>query len=603
MSRLGRFGQRIGAVAVTVMLSAGTAGALDEVVFSVPPGTDNALAKSLRGASAVRAAQLDGTTDAQDIFAAARAEYGRILGALYAQGYYSGVINVRIDGREAAEIAPLDAPSVISKVQISVDPGPRFAFGALRVAPLTPRTELPEGFRQGLPAESGQVSAAAQAGVEGWREAGHAKAAVTGQDIVADHARRTLAADMAIDPGPKLRFGKLTVVGQERMRLRRIVKIAGLPEGETYSPLELQRVATRLRRTGVFRSVTLTEDEAVTRPDLLGITATVVEEKLRRYTFGGELSSLDGVTLNAAWLHRNLLKGGERFRIAGEIAQIGAQSSGTDYSLGVTYDRPATLGPDVAGTVKLEIAHLDEEDYTSDTATAGVGLTWYKTEKLTARLGLQYTFARVEDVTGQTTYRNLSLPLGVTRDSRDKPLDARKGTYIDAEIKPFLGFGTTDSGVRIKADGRIFRSFGNDDRVTLAARVQVGAVLGASLLGTPRADLFYSGGGGTVRGQPYQSLGVSVLSDDFQTGGQAFLGASVEARVRVTDRIGVVGFYDWGHVGGLDFFDDLGGSHSGAGLGLRYDTGFGPIRLDLAAPVSGDTGKGVQVYVGIGQAF
>ena len=154
--------------------------------------------------------------------------------------------------------------------------------------------------------------------------------------------------------------------------------------------------------------------------------------------------------------------------------------------------------------------------------------------------------------------------------------------------------------MRIKADGRIFRSFGNDDRVTLAARVQVGAVLGASLLGTPRADLFYSGGGGTVRGQPYQSLGVSVLRADFQTGGQAFLGASVEARVRVTDRIGVVGFYDWGHVGGLDFFDDLGGSHSGAGLGLRYDTGFGPIRLDLAAPVSGDTGKGVQVYVGIG---
>ena len=603
MSRLGRFGQRIGAVAVTVMLSAGTAGALDEVVFSVPPGTDSALEKSLRGASAVRAAQLDGTTDAQDIFAAARAEYGRILGALYAQGYYSGVINVRIDGREAAEIAPLDAPSVISKVQVSVDPGPRFSFGALRVAPLAPRTELPEGFRQGLPAESGQVSAAAQAGVLGWREAGHAKAAVTAQDIVADHARRTLAADLAIDPGPKLRFGKLTVVGQERMRLRRIVKIAGLPEGETYSPLELQRVATRLRRTGVFRSVTLTEDEAITRPDLLGITATVVEEKLRRCTFGGELSSLDGVTLNAAWLHRNLLKGGERFRIAGEIAQIGAQSSGTDYSLGVTYDRPATLGPDVAGTVKLEIAHLDEEDYTSDTATAGVGLTWYKTEKLTARLGLQYTFARVEDVTGQTTYRNLSLPLGVTRDSRDKPLDARKGTYIDAEIKPFLGFGTTDSGVRIKADGRIFRSFGNDDRVTLAARVQVGAVLGASLLGTPRADLFYSGGGGTVRGQPYQSLGVSVLRADFQTGGQAFLGASVEARVRVTDRIGVVGFYDWGHVGGLDFFDDLGGSHSGAGLGLRYDTGFGPIRLDLAAPVSGDTGKGVQVYVGIGQAF
>jgi translocation and assembly module TamA len=600
---LGRVGSRVGAFVLTILLSAGTAGALDDVVFQVAPGTEDDLVKALRSASAVRAARAEGTTDALDIFAAARAEYSRLLGALYASGHYSGVISVRIDGREAADIAPLDAPSVISRVEVNVDPGPQFTFGTARVAPVARGTELPEGFGAGLPAESGQVSAAAQAGVDGWRNIGHAKAAVRSQDIVADHARRTLAADLALDPGPRLRFGPLTVTGYERMRLRRIVKIAGLPEGEVYDPRELERVAARLRRTGVFRSVTLTEADAITRPDLLGITATVVEEKLRRYTFGGELSSLDGVTLRAAWLHRNLMGGGERFRIAGEIAQIGAQSSGVDYSLGVTLDRPATFGADVTATAHLEIAHLDEEDYISDTAKAGIGLTWYKSEKLTGRLGLQYTYAKVDDVTGDYTYRNLSLPVGILWDNRDKPLDARRGTYLDAEVKPFLGFGTTDSGLRVKADGRAYRSFGTDDRVTFAARLQVGAVFGSTLLGTPRADLFYSGGGGTVRGQPYQSLGVSILRDDFKIGGQAFLGASVEARVRVTEKIGVVGFVDWGHVGGLDFFDDLGGSHAGAGIGLRYDTGFGPIRLDLAAPVSGDTGEGAQIYIGIGQAF
>ena len=46
-----------------------------------------------------------------------------------------------------------------------------------------------------------------------------------------------------------------------------------------------------------------------------------------------------------------------------------------------------------------------------------------------------------------------------------------------------------------------------------------------------------------------------------------------------------------------------GGGHSGAGLGLRYDTPVGPIRLDVATPVGGNTGDGVQVYVGLGQAF
>ncbi|MGQ0564100.1 MAG: autotransporter assembly complex protein TamA [Gemmobacter sp.] len=599
---LGRFGGRIGAIALTLVLSAGTGGALDEVSFDVAEGTDDDLVQTLRDASAIRAAEAEGTTEAQDIFAAARAEYGRLLGALYASGHYSGVISVRIDGREAADIAPLNAPAAISRVEVRVDPGPAFTFGAARIAPVAPGTDLPGGYRAGDPALSGKVTAAAQAGVDGWRAVGHAKAAVTSQDIVADHARRTLAADLGLNPGPRLRFGPLTVVGHERMRLRRIVKIAGLPQGRVFDPRELDRVATRLRRTGVFRSVTLTEDDRITPPDLLGITATVVEEKLRRYTFGGELSSLDGVTLRAAWLHRNLLGGGERLRISGEIAQIGAQTSGADYALGVTLDRPATLGPDVAATARLDIAHLAEEDYTSDKASAGIGFTWYRSERLTARIGLQYTFEDVEDASGDYRFRNLSLPLGVLWDDRDKPLDARRGTYLDAEVKPFLGFGTTGSGLRVRADGRAYRSLGERDRVTFAGRLQVGAVLGPDLLETPRADLFYSGGGGSVRGQPYQSLGVQ-LTDDLKIGGQAFLAASVEARVRVSRRIGVVGFIDWGHVGALDFFDDAGDSHAGAGLGLRYDTGFGPIRLDVAAPVSGDTGKGAQVYIGIGQAF
>ena len=79
--------------------------------------------------------------------------------------------------------------------------------------------------------------------------------------------------------------------------------------------------------------------------------------------------------------------------------------------------------------------------------------------------------------------------------------------------------------------------------------------------------------------------------------------ASAEVRARVTPKIGVVGFVDAGYVGATDFAGGDGDWHSGAGLGLRYDTGFGPIRLDVATPVGGDTGDGVQVYVGIGQSF
>jgi translocation and assembly module TamA len=104
-----------------------------------------------------------------------------------------------------------------------------------------------------------------------------------------------------------------------------------------------------------------------------------------------------------------------------------------------------------------------------------------------------------------------------------------------------------------------------------------------------------------VRGQSYKSLKVD-LGGGVSSGGRSYLGLSAEARVRVGKKISLVGFYDYGAIGAGSMPGD-GGSHSGAGLGLRYDTPLGPIRLDVAAPVSGGSGGAVQVYVGIGQAF
>ena len=79
--------------------------------------------------------------------------------------------------------------------------------------------------------------------------------------------------------------------------------------------------------------------------------------------------------------------------------------------------------------------------------------------------------------------------------------------------------------------------------------------------------------------------------------------ATLEARAKVTDKIGVVGFVDWGSIGLDGFSGGFSDSHAGAGLGLRYETGLGPIRLDVASPISGTTGDGVQIYVGLGQSF
>lgn len=581
------------------------AAALDRLDFQVATANED-LTDALRDASLLVSQQAQDQTNPQDLFAAARADYGRLLNALYARGHYSAVITIRIDGREAADIPSLDAPTAISQISVAVDPGPLFRFSQARIAPLAPETVLPPDFRVGQPAQSGAVGDALDTSIRAWRDAGHAKAVSASEDIVADHANATLAADLRLNPGPKLRFGSLTVEGEARMRERRIRKIAGLPEGEVFSERELDRAATRLRRTGIFSSVSLAEDDRITAPDLLGITATVVEQKPRRYSIGAEIASLDGLALTGYWLHRNLYGGGERLKIDGNITNIGAGSSGVDYDLGITLDRPATLTPDTTAGLTLGLSHLDEIDYYADTVEVGLAFSHIFSETLTARAGITYDFQRGRDPGGEFEFRNLSLPIGVTWDRRDSQTDATNGFYLDAELKPFLGFGTTDSGGRMTFDGRAYRSLGEPGRIVLAARAQAGAIVGADLLDTPRDELFFSGGGGTVRGQPYRSLGLAItrgFGPEFLIGGTYFLAGSAEVRAKVTDRIGVVGFVDAGRIGAEGFFDDIGDWHAGAGLGLRYDTGFGPIRLDVAAPVGGNTGDGVQIYIGLGQSF
>jgi translocation and assembly module TamA len=579
------------------------AGALERLEFRVPGGSDD-LVMALRGASLLITSEADGQKDAQDLFAAARADYGKLLGALYAAGHYSGVISILIDGQEAAGIAPMDAPGRIDVVEVVVQPGPAFRFSEAQIAPLARGTDLPRGFAVGQSAVSGVVRDASVAGIDGWRAQGHAKAAVAGQEVTANHADATLAARIELEPGPQLRFGPLVVVGAEQVRERRVVNIAGLPGGEVFSPMELRRATERLRRSGVFRSVTLTEGE-VMAPDLLPITATVMEEKPRRYSLGAEIASAEGLSLTGYWLHRNLMGGAERLRVDGEVTNIGARTSGIDWTLGVTLERPATFTPDTTVGIEAEVGHLDQEDYFANLATIGINATHYFSETVTGQVGLSYDYAEGRDQLSGFLFRNVSIPVGVTLDRRNNKTDATGGWYLNAEVKPFFGFGTTGSGVRSTVDGRGYLGFGAEDRFVLAGRVQLGAVMGPALSETPRDDLFYSGGGGTVRGQPYQSLGVQLRrgSTDTKIGGSHFLGAQLEARAMVTERIGVVGFYDLGRIDVGGFLGDAGDWHSGAGFGVRYNTGFGPIRLDVAAPVGGNTGDGVQIYVGLGQAF
>ncbi|ALG92069.1 MULTISPECIES: autotransporter assembly complex protein TamA [Actibacterium] len=595
-------GRGFGRCAVAIVIAGWAGMASGTEVRLTVSGAGQGLEGDLRAASLVVSTAEDEKANPQDLLSAARADYARLVGVLYGAGYYSPVVHIIVDGAEAAVIPPYGAPARIDTIALSVTTGPRFAFSRARLAPLAPGTELPEAFAAGKTAESGVIVDAVTAGIDGWRAQGHAKAAPAGQSLVADHATNTLDADIRLAPGPRLTFGRLTLSGTTRMREERVRAIAGLPSGETFSPDALERSATRLRRSGVFRSVTLNE-AATPGPDgTLDIEAALVDDKKRRLGVGAELSSLEGLRLSTFWLHRNLMRGGERLRIDAEAGGIGGESGGTDYRLGANITRPATFGPDTSLSVFGNLEELDEPEYFEHKFEFGFGLSRQISDDLTVGAGVTYRYSEVEDALGDRSFNHITFPLFATRDKRDDRLNASNGTYVHLAATPFVGIDNSTSGAQIVADTRVYRGFGADDRTVLAARVQLGSVVGASTGEVPPDILFFSGGGGTVRGQPYQSLGVDLPSGD-TIGGRGFLGLSTELRVGVTESIGVVGFADAGYVGPDSWPGGSGDWHTGAGLGLRYDTGIGPIRFDIAAPVSGSTGDGVQFYIGIGQAF
>lgn len=538
---------------------------------------------------------------AQDLIAAARADYQRIIAGLYSEGYYGGTVSIRIDGREAASIAPLDAPETVGAISIEVNAGQRFTFGQVSVAPLADGTVLPDGFAAGQTARSGEVKAAVAAAVAAWRAEGHAKAAPTSQQITARHSEAELNVAVGIDAGPQVSFGPLTVSGNEDVRTDAITRIVGYRQGTVFSPDEAEKLADRLRRTGAFSSVAVIEGDT-----LIGTSMPIelqVSEKLpRRLGYGVEMSTVDGLTLSGYWMHRNMLGGAQRLRVDGIVSGIAGETGGIDYGTTVTYAYPRPFSIDTEAVATLALEHEDEPDYKLDQLTGSVIVTRLFSDNRAIEGGIGFVTAESEDANGIREYTLLTLPMAGTVDRRDSTLNPKNGHYASLDLTPFVGFGDAGTGGRLYFDGRYYRSVGTDDNVTFALRGQLGSVMGVSIAEAPTDYLFYSGGGDSVRGEGYKSLGYTTGGQT--TGGRSFAAISAETRIDVTPSIGMVGFVDAGFIGGGSVPFDDGEWQSGAGLGLRYNTGIGPIRLDLATPTSGDgAGQSINLYVGIGQAF
>ncbi|WP_353311929.1 BamA/TamA family outer membrane protein [Shimia sp. NS0008-38b] len=571
-----------------------------EVSFKTNGG-DETLQERLSGASLLTAAKEDGTTGGQDIVAAAQSDYKRMVSVLYGQGYFSPEISIRVNGQEAADISPFAEIKTVSQVVVDITPGRRFLFGKTQIAPLAPETEIPEEFAPKAPAKLSAIEDAARAGIDGWRNQGHAKANVADQSITADHRNAALNVDVELNPGPKLTFGELKYRDQSKVRPERVAEIADLPTGTEFSPQTVSQVSARLRRTETFRTVDLREAAEPNPDGSLDMELALVDNAPRRFGFGAELESRDGLSLSAFWMHRNLRGGAENLRFDASVENLGAQTSGVNYRFGTLYTRPATFSSNTALIIGAELKQEDEDLYFLRQLGGTIGFKRIHSDRFETSLSLAGFISDVDDNFGERHFKAIGLTSTTKLDRRDNISNPTRGYYVEATAFPYAGGGDAQSALYLEGDLRGYRGFGNDNGVIAAGRFQVGSIIGPSLSSTPPDLLFYTGGGGTVRGQPYQSNFVNVNGID--SGGLSYLALSGELRVKINDLFSTVAFYDAGFVGETADFTSDGNWHAGAGLGVRYNTGFGPLRLDLGLPVSGSTGEGVQLYIGIGHTY
>lgn len=593
-------------------------GVIDPLAYSVElqvTGGNAAVEEAVKNASSLWSGRDEPASGATGLLVMARGDYRRILAALYSEGYYGGSIAILVDGREAAELAADAALSGTPEVLIRVEAGPQFRFRTAEIVnpappPATSDDDVEDpaarGYAPGEVARSEAVLRAERLAREAWRQQGHAKAEAAERRVVADHPSDSIEARIVMRPGPRAAYGEVGVRGARRMNPAFVARQTGLKPGQEYDPDDLERARERLARLEVFRSLRLEEAEDIGDDGLLPIDVVVEERPLRRIGAGASYSTVDGAGIEAYWLHRNLFGQAERLRFdmrLGGIATTEVDPEEYDYELSGAFLKPGVFTPDTDFLFNLKGERSDLERYRETSVRGESGFRHIFSEDLSGRALVNAERAEFEDDLGIRRFTTLGLETGLLYDSRDSKTDPTGGLYGDLVAEPFYEFDFDNAAFKLTAEARGYLGFGAENRLVAAARVKAGSLVGPSSQETPPDRLYFAGGGGSVRGYPYRGIGVETGTGE-TVGGRSLIEGSLELRARITESFGLVGFVDAGYVSrdslpGLD--EDLLVS---AGLGIRYYTSLGPLRLDVALPLDprpGDPDYGL--YVGIGQAF
>jgi translocation and assembly module TamA len=522
------------------------------------------------------------------------------IAVLRSEGYYAYVVE--------PDVGEGDTPRPV----VRITPGPRFVIASPAIAWAGTAPDLAAaqaagsalGPLAGRPGRAAEVVSAEGRAVAAVQKHGYADASAQPREVVVDHADHTVRPTYHLATGQLVRLDGLELVTKGRTDAHWLQGLAPWKAGQPYDPEAVAELERRLLDAGVYDSVTvaLAPADKATPDGLRPVVVSLAERKRRTIELGASYGTTEGLGLDARWTRYNLLGRADTLALLGRLSNI-------DSRVGVTLTLPHWRKPAQTLTSNAAVykIHTDAYDETGVGVRSDLQRRFGKTSYLT--FGASADFSRTEairigsltplgrDIFAVGTLADLAL------DRSDDPLDPRRGWRVSARAEPTVLFGQgVLPYVKVQAQGSYYLPIGAQARTVLAARVHLGSILNATTPDIPASRRFYAGGGGSVRGFSYQAVGPR-LADNTPQGGVSLLETSVEIRHELTRKWGVVAFVDTGSVG-VDKFPGPGNLSVGAGVGVRYNLGFGPIRVDVATPLNPRQGDPpVQIYVSIGQSF
>ncbi len=419
--------------------------------------------------------------------------------------------------------------------------------------------------------------------------------------VEVNRGNRSAAIELAWEAGPRYRYGKVKFEGSQ-FNDGFLDRYVPFKSGDYFSQEQLLELQQALNGADYFAVVNVLPDVDEAKGGVLDVTVQLAPAKRTIYTGGPFIGTDTGFGVRGGIEKRWINRRGHKWKNELVAAQRLTTLS-TLYSIPMpgTNQRSFNFGANFR----------DADTKTSQSRTlelvANETRQWHGWVRTVGAHALTGTFTvgkrgNEPDNTPGIEHGRSTLLFGeaaLTRKKSDNPTFARRGWSISLAARSTAGTLLSDASFsQLMADAKWIRAFGARSRNRLIFRGSAGYTWTNDFSALPPQLRFFAGGDRSVRGYSYQSIGPRNSSDRV-IGGTSLLVGSTEVEHYFTRNWGMAAFVDAGNAFvGTDYRPKI-----GAGLGVRWLSPVGMIRVDLGTPINDSRTHGVELHLVIGPDF